>query len=338
MDFQRIVQTLKEEINKFQLQPPEVEYDIDISHLKAKLREKFCERDLDELVSGRTEYNCRGRFYIVEETLDLDLVRIPSEVVCSYLHTFLPFLEGIRDKTAQILNRKGYNRISDLIVHPRFGSQAEKVCKILENNDIDQLLSLCYLRCPKSSPVFLLISHLFDIGDFAFLDIESLGLFSGNMLFLVGIIKIDSCKVRLIQLLARFPEEEAAILFETAKLLKGSRVMVSYNGKTFDWPYIEHRAAMYRIELPPPKLHIDLLHFSRRIFKQLVDRFKLSNVEKKVLDKNRAHDINSEYVPVLYREYLKEREPAYLYPVITHNREDLITLVELLNFLYQECV
>ncbi len=338
MDFQRIVRILKDEIDRIQPQPSQIEYDIDISNLKVALREKFCECDLDELVNGRTQYNCGGRFYIIEESLDLELVRIPSEIVYNHLHTFLTFLEGIRDKTAQVLNRKGYNRISDLIVHPRFGSQAEKIYKILEDNDIDQLLSLCYLRYPKSSPVFLLISHLFDIEDFVFLDIESLGLFSGNMLFLIGIIKFDSCKARLIQILARFPEEESAILFEAAKLLKDSKVMVSYNGKTFDWSYIEHRAAMYGIELKPPQLHIDLLHFSRRIFKQLVDRFKLSHLEKKVLNKTRKQDINSEYVPILYREYLKERESAYLYPVIVHNREDLITLVELLNFLYQGCV
>ncbi|HDI46118.1 MAG TPA: hypothetical protein ENF60_02155, partial [Candidatus Omnitrophica bacterium] len=146
MDFQRIVRILKDEIDRIQPQPSQIEYDIDISNLKVALREKFCECDLDELVNGRTQYNCGGRFYIIEESLDLELVRIPSEIVYNHLHTFLTFLEGIRDKTAQVLNRKGYNRISDLIVHPRFGSQAEKIYKILEDNDIDQLLSLCYLR------------------------------------------------------------------------------------------------------------------------------------------------------------------------------------------------
>jgi hypothetical protein len=138
--------------------------------------------------------------------------------------------------------------------------------------------------------------------------------------------------------LARFPEEAPGLLWGAVRLVTGIKVMVSFNGKTFYFPYLEHRAAIYGLEFEKPLLHLDLLHFSRRIFKHLLEEFKLGNIEEKVLNKKREEDVKSEYVPLLYQKYLKERDPAYLYPIILHNRNDLITLVELLNLLYTKCL
>jgi len=338
MDWQHIARTLKEQINKSQIEICESGYRFYLRELKQSLRRKFSGADIDELLRGRSEYNSRGRFYIIEEELSPQLMRLDSHLITNRLRTILSFLQGIREKTARVLNRKGYTTIDDLLSHPRFGSRAQQVWRILEEGDTQELLSLCCMRYPKSSPIFLFLSQLFEPQEFVFLDIESLGLFSGNMLFLVGMIKFGSQGAKLIQILARFPEEEPALLLETARLLKDVKVMVSFNGKTFDSPYLEHRGAMYNIEFKKPLLHLDLLHFSRRILRQLSDGFKLTNIEEKILNRNREQDISSEYVPLLYREYLKEREPGYLYPIIGHNKNDLMSLVELLNFLYSKCL
>ena len=158
------------------------------------------------------------------------------------LFNYLSFLEGVREITAGKLKEKGYVKLRDLVSHPRFHAQASRVTDILEKKDLSKILYLCNTRFRKTHPAYLFLSGLFSPEDFLFLDIETLGLFSGNIIFLVGVIKPLPEGVEIIQYFARSPEEEGAILEELIKIMDKSKILVSYNGKAFDFPYIEHRA------------------------------------------------------------------------------------------------
>ena len=69
-------------------------------------------------------------------------------------------------------------------------------------------------------------------------DIETTGLTAGTPLFLIGVLGHFNGELRVVQLLARDYTEEAALLAHFAALLDASSVVVSFNGKSYDLPYI----------------------------------------------------------------------------------------------------
>lgn len=307
----------------------------EFENLKKYLLKNFSGQDLFQILGGKTNFNSRGRFYFLACAYKITL-KFPDYNFCKErLLGSLSFLEGIRQITELKLKQKGYKILWDLLSHPRFSEKALKVCQILEETRIEEIISLCQSRFPKSDLIYVLLSALFQPQDFLFLDIETLGLFSGNVIFLIGLAKLGEEEVHLLQYLARFPEEESALLEEFRKALNKSRVLISYNGKSFDLPFLEHRAFFSNLSFEKPLLHLDLLHFARRSFKSVIERFRLANIEAELFKKERVLDIPSEYVPLLYREYLATGEQAYLLPILVHNRNDLITLIELLNLFYQ---
>lgn len=308
----------------------------EFKELKNYFLKNFSGQKLCQIFNGKIKFNSRGKFIFISLGHKLCLKKPDYDFGRQRLLGSLCFLEGIREITETKLKQKGYKMLKDLISCPRFSERAGKVYEILNRAKIEEIISLCDFRFSKSDLIYILLSALFELKDFLFLDIETLGLFSGNIIFLVGLAKVDSASIQIFQYLARFPEEEPALLEELIQEMNKSRVLVSYNGKCFDLPFIEHRAFFCNLSLIRPLLHLDLLHFARRNFKSLINRFKLTDIETELIKKERFLDVPSEYVPLLYKGYLATGEEAYLIPILIHNRNDLITLVELLNLFYQK--
>ncbi|MHC4234639.1 MAG: ribonuclease H-like domain-containing protein, partial [Planctomycetota bacterium] len=104
-----------------------------------------------------------------------------------------------------------------------------------------------------------------------FTDLETCG-FAGTPVFLIGMMFWDAGDLCLEQVLARSYEPEPAILTRFAERLGQKPVLVSFNGKSFDWPFLCDRAAVHRVELPEQRGHCDLLHAARRRYRdQLPD-------------------------------------------------------------------
>ena len=62
--------------------------------------------------------------------------------------------------------------------------------------------------------------------------------------------------------------EEHSILHELSARLAERPVLVTFNGKSFDWPLLENRFTMTRaIKTPKLAAHLDLLHPSRALWK-----------------------------------------------------------------------
>src|ERR1700694_3682661 len=79
--------------------------------------------------------------------------------------------------------------------------------------------------------------------DWAFLDTETTGLSggTGTCAFLVGVGHIARDGFRVRQFFMRDHSEEASMLDSLARHLKRFRVMITYNGRTFDQPLLETR-------------------------------------------------------------------------------------------------
>lgn len=173
--------------------------------------------------------------------------------------------------------------------------------------------------------------HLTDDEEIVFFDTETTGLKgTGTLIFLIGFLKVKDEAVELVQYVLADPANEAAFLIET-DLWKKPMTLVSYNGKSFDWPQIETRWTLNRHELPKLKehRHIDLLIGTRRMWKDDMERFKLTKVEEEKLGFLREGDIPGHLAPVIYMDAVKSGNPELLMKVLKHNEWDILSLLTL---------
>jgi uncharacterized protein len=170
-----------------------------------------------------------------------------------------------------------------------------------------------------------------------FLDTETTGLAggTGTYAFLIGIAWWDSGGLQLEQFMMRDFSEEHSVLLELAARIAERPVLVTFNGKTFDWPLLESRYLMTRcIRLPELAAHLDLLHPARAVWKLRLGSVKLVELERHVLDIgrlgwHREDDVPSSMIPQFYFNYLRGGSPAPLVGVVRHNGMDLRGLAAL---------
>jgi uncharacterized protein len=163
----------------------------------------------------------------------------------------------------------------------------------------------------------------------AFLDTETTGLAggTGTHAFLVGVGRITAAGFHLRQFFMRDYAEEASLLHRLAEYLAEFDVLVTYNGKTYDVPLLETRFLMARQRTPFSRLaHVDLLHGARRLWKLRYESCKLTWLENQVLGVEREGDLPGEMIPLVYFDYLRNRQAEKLVPILHHNAIDILTL------------
>lgn len=199
------------------------------------------------------------------------------------------------------------------------------------------------LRVPAGSDLSLLsllfpaIEDSCDIspGDLLFFDIETTGLSGGAgiYVFLAGFLVVEDKGYSIRQyFLDSFSSERFFLSFIEKEFLS-RRVLVSYNGKSFDYGIIRNRSIMNGLtlhEIEP--VHIDLLYPSRRIWKGMLSDYSLPTVEQGVLRLSRGRDIPAMRIPEVYADYLRGRDVlGDIISVFYHNRNDVISLLALLT-------
>jgi uncharacterized protein YprB with RNaseH-like and TPR domain len=172
-------------------------------------------------------------------------------------------------------------------------------------------------------------------GSFAFLDTETSGLAggTGTYAFMIGIGKFVEEGFRLSQFFMRDPIEEPAQLAAVLGALDGCKVLVTYNGKSFDVPLLNTRF-ITNGEPPPLKsfADIDLLHLARRFWRDRLQSRTLGSIEENILGVVRTEeDIPGWMVPTIYFEYIKTGDARPLSNVFYHNAMDILSLATLLN-------
>jgi uncharacterized protein YprB with RNaseH-like and TPR domain len=178
-----------------------------------------------------------------------------------------------------------------------------------------------------------LLQSACDPEQWLFLDTETTGLAggTGTYPFLVGIAWWDAGGLQVEQFFMRDLDEEHSLLLELAERMAGRPVLVTFNGKTFDWPLLETRYRMTRaIRACTPKVHLDFLHPARQLWRMRLGSVRLRDLERhvlngdgRVLDWSRHDDIDSSLIPQIYFDYLHGGPPEPLAGIFHHNRMDL---------------
>ncbi|HZQ20314.1 MAG TPA: ribonuclease H-like domain-containing protein [Terriglobales bacterium] len=171
-----------------------------------------------------------------------------------------------------------------------------------------------------------------DPEEWLFLDTETTGLSggSGTYPFLVGLAWWDGGGLEIEQLFMREYSEERSLLIALRERIAERPVLVTFNGKTFDWPLLETRYRMSRkIAVPTPRAHLDFLHPARNLWRMRLGSVRLSELEHHVLGWDRGADLLSGLIPQIYFDYLRGGPPERLVPVLNHNQMDLRGLAAL---------
>jgi len=171
-----------------------------------------------------------------------------------------------------------------------------------------------------------------DPDEWLFLDTETTGLSggSGTYPFLVGLAWWDGGGLEIEQLFMREYSEERSLLFALRERIAERPVLVTFNGKSFDWPLLETRYRMSRkLSLPTPRAHLDFLHPARHLWRLRLGSVRLSELERHVLSWDRGADLLSGLIPQIYFDYLRGGPPERLVPVLNHNQMDLRGLAAL---------
>jgi uncharacterized protein len=236
----------------------------------------------------------------------------------------------------------GADGISSHTVRPDVERLAQVLGATTKTNQYGEFLSVrCWCAQPPSfSPDPRALKLLFPEapeeiaypGDWLFLDTETTGLSggSGTYPFLVGLAWWEGGGLEIEQLFMREYSEERSLLFALRGRIADHPVVVTFNGKSFDWPLLETRYRMTRkISVPTPRAHLDFLHPARHLWRLRLGSVRLSELERHVLGWDRGADLLSGLIPQIYFDYLRGGPPERLVPVLNHNQMDLRGLAAL---------
>ena len=176
-----------------------------------------------------------------------------------------------------------------------------------------------------------------DIGprDMLFLDTETTGLAggAGTVAFLVGMGYFSDAGFCVEQVLMRDYAQEPELLRTVAAAAKRFSALCTFNGRAFDAPLLQARFVMNRMDARLPDVHADVLYPARRLWKLRLKSCTLGNLEEKLLNVRRGDDLPGAEVPQTYFRYLRDGDFAPIERILAHNRQDIVSLAQLLCFL-----
>lgn len=192
-----------------------------------------------------------------------------------------------------------------------------------------------------------------------YLDTEATGLAggTGTIPFLVGLAWFEGEELVVEQLLLRRLGDEAPMLARVADRIAQASMLVSFNGKAFDWPLLRTRFVMNRLAIPGERPHLDLVHVARRIHRaargrggvgdprsgptlervteddevQRATSCKLTSLERQILGFGRVDDVPSAEVPARYSHFLRTGDADAILSVCDHNLWDVVSMVALVG-------
>lgn len=158
-------------------------------------------------------------------------------------------------------------------------------------------------------------------------DLETTGLSggSGTVAFVVGFGCFEGGRFHTWQFVLPSFASERGLLAAVSEAVARAHTLVTFNGKSFDVPFMEMRWLYHRLETPMPGVrHLDLLHPARRFWGP--DTGGLSVLEHRMLGFHRPDDVPGAEIPARYFRYLRTSDPAPLKGVLLHNQLDLVSL------------
>ncbi len=293
-------------------------------------------RSVHHVLPGKEVETGFGPAYCIEARTQVPDLRLDRDRVRGRLLEEFRLLSGVGAVTEKRLRGRGYRSILDLRDNRRFGQGAREFLRVLDRDETGPLAGWISRRYPLSHPLALGPCGLHRRDELVFLDIETLGIFS-RPIILIGIGRLEGATLATSQYLVRDISEEPAALNAALEDLTGEgAAYISFNGKSFDIPYISERAAYYGMPVRLDRPHFDLLHFSRRRWGGALPDCRLSTLEQRIFGISREVDIPGSLVPEFYEAFLRTGNCGPLVPIIDHNRQDLVSLGFLLSTLLED--
>lgn len=284
--------------------------------------------DLMNTFSGTEIETREGQCFAINSQEPLEIARPGRDELKRLLLADLSLVRGIGQKTSHALKRRGFHTLVDLASHRKFGPGARECIRTINGSDPAELTRLVERRYTAGHEKTLATSCMYDHPDLLFLDLETMGFFQ-RPIILFGIASVEKSAIRISQFLVRDIAEELPALIALRSDLDEDAVLVTFNGKTFDLPYLRGRYAFYG---EPPHMknpHFDILHTARRQWKRVFPDCRLTTLENRLFGIVRDGDIPSSMVPEFYTTYLATGNAGPLVPIVSHNRQDLVTLARL---------
>jgi uncharacterized protein YprB with RNaseH-like and TPR domain len=167
------------------------------------------------------------------------------------------------------------------------------------------------------------------------LDIETTGLSPNkNMVYCIGLGYPEEDHIHIHQLFAESQEEEAAILSRLNKICSRFSRVITFNGTTFDLPFLRKRCAFHGIScgidhLLPLDLYREALRI-RRIFP--LTGYRQKSFEQ-FLGLQREDTMDGGALIPVFKRYVRGHHPEDLHLLRIHNQEDVFGLFPLLSLL-----
>jgi uncharacterized protein YprB with RNaseH-like and TPR domain len=170
-----------------------------------------------------------------------------------------------------------------------------------------------------------------DPADAVFLDTETTGLAggTGTVAFLIGAGRVEGDGFVVRQYCMRDFPEEAALLHALLEDV-GDAPLVTFNGRSFDWPLLVTRLRLHRMDAAP-RAHLDLLPPARRIWADSLPSRTLGTLEAHVLGLVRENDLPGWRIPQAYFDYLRTGSGGLVAHAFRHNELDVVSMLALLG-------
>lgn len=169
-------------------------------------------------------------------------------------------------------------------------------------------------------------------------DIETTGLHHKNaQVILIGYLYHKNNQLYIEQLFAETPSEEKEILITFKEIVENYPYLLSYNGNTFDIPFLRSRFKHHGINCPLDKsMNIDLLKVARQLSNELsLENYKLKTVEE-FLGIYREDTISGKDSVDLYFSYVERPSEELKETILLHNFEDILYLGKVVDLLYYQ--
>ena len=174
--------------------------------------------------------------------------------------------------------------------------------------------------------------------DVLLFDLETTGLAggAGTFPFLLGFAEYREDGLQTVQyFLPDYGREDIAFSALRGDL-KDKNILLSFNGKSYDYPLLRNRFILNRMENPFKDFaHLDLLHLARRIWKGMLPNCSLQSIEREVFFFNRIGDLDGWLIPQAYFDFVRTGQLSDIVRIINHNMLDLMSMARLFLHLDQ---
>lgn len=170
-----------------------------------------------------------------------------------------------------------------------------------------------------------------------FIDIETTGLSrKNNMIYLIGLLyfNVDSNTWILKQYFANSMDKEAQLLNTFISDIFSFDKLITYNGDSFDLPFINHRLAHYNIDT---FINLSKSFDLYRVIRQNRQYLDLENLKLKTIEESLGFfrkDMYSGFDCIgFYHNYTNSKNPVLRDNILKHNYDDLVHMLDIMIIL-----